>query len=41
MISKIFVKDNSSKQFVEVKRVKSLKNMDTKEILLSGFGMFR
>lgn len=41
MINKIYIKDNSSNGVVEVKRVKTLKNMDTKEIMLSGFGMFR
>ena len=41
MIKKIFVKDSSTNEIIEVKRTKSLKDMNTKEIMLSGFGMFR
>lgn len=41
MIKKIYVKDNSTNEVIEVKRVKSLKNMSTIELMNSGFGIMR
>lgn len=41
MITRIYVKDNSDNGVVEVKRVKSLKNMSTVELMNNGLGIMR